>query len=232
MLDAIKTLQRALEREVEREGATITLGGNTGAGAGGEIPLQDATGAIQAEEDAGFGEEDHAVLVPDRAGKGRDRDRERAPSAPVVAPIAMGRGGLTKMVRRISMQAGNASSGRGGSGATTTSSGSTTTTTPSAAELKRSKTKSSAKTSKTSKSKSKRPVTAQSTSTTASSRRGSGSTTSDSKQSSDGQPPSVVVMKDTLDREFMESGIDALRRMSAGAGGKGVEGLPSWTITR
>ncbi|KDQ23602.1 hypothetical protein PLEOSDRAFT_1078986 [Pleurotus ostreatus PC15] len=37
-----------------------------------------------------------------------------------------------------------------------------------------------------------------------------------------------VPAKDTLDREFMESGIDALRRMS-----KGVEtSLPSWTITQ
>jgi abelson tyrosine-protein kinase 1 len=33
--------------------------------------------------------------------------------------------------------------------------------------------------------------------------------------------------KDTLDREFIESGIDVLRRMS-----KGAESLPSWTITR
>ncbi|TFK37240.1 hypothetical protein BDQ12DRAFT_214347 [Crucibulum laeve] len=36
--------------------------------------------------------------------------------------------------------------------------------------------------------------------------------------------------KDTLDREFLESGIDALRRMSRGTG---VDtNLPSWTITR
>jgi hypothetical protein len=33
--------------------------------------------------------------------------------------------------------------------------------------------------------------------------------------------------RDTLDREFIEGGIDALRRMS-----KGGEMLPSWTITR
>jgi abelson tyrosine-protein kinase 1 len=33
---------------------------------------------------------------------------------------------------------------------------------------------------------------------------------------------------DTLDREFIESGIDALRRLSTGAD----LGLPSWTITR
>ncbi|KAG7086098.1 hypothetical protein E1B28_003613 [Marasmius oreades] len=36
--------------------------------------------------------------------------------------------------------------------------------------------------------------------------------------------------KDTLDREFMESGIDALRRMSRGA--EKELSLPSWTITR
>ena len=34
--------------------------------------------------------------------------------------------------------------------------------------------------------------------------------------------------KDTLDREFIESGIDVLRRMSRGA----EINLPSWTITR
>ena len=34
--------------------------------------------------------------------------------------------------------------------------------------------------------------------------------------------------RDTLDREFIESGIDALRRMSHDAG---ID-LPSWTITR
>ncbi len=45
----------------------------------------------------------------------------------------------------------------------------------------------------------------------------------ESERSSDEAPA-----KDTLDREFMESGIDALRRMS-----KGVEtALPSWTITQ
>jgi len=37
-----------------------------------------------------------------------------------------------------------------------------------------------------------------------------------------------AVIRDTLDREFIESGIDALRRMSHGVG---VD-LPSWTITR
>ena len=34
--------------------------------------------------------------------------------------------------------------------------------------------------------------------------------------------------RDTLDREFIESGIDCLRRMSRG----GVTSLPSWTITK
>jgi abelson tyrosine-protein kinase 1 len=37
--------------------------------------------------------------------------------------------------------------------------------------------------------------------------------------------------KDTLDQEFMESGIDALRRLSASQGIR-FEGLPSWTITK
>ncbi|KAG6881014.1 hypothetical protein C0993_003213, partial [Termitomyces sp. T159_Od127] len=36
---------------------------------------------------------------------------------------------------------------------------------------------------------------------------------------------------DTLDREFIESGIDALRRMSRGAG-IATSSLPPWTITR
>ncbi|KAJ7268729.1 hypothetical protein B0H12DRAFT_64026 [Mycena haematopus] len=39
---------------------------------------------------------------------------------------------------------------------------------------------------------------------------------------------SAAVGRDMLDREFMESGIDALRRLSKG----GEMGLPSWTITR
>ncbi|KAF7376375.1 Protein kinase domain-containing protein [Mycena sanguinolenta] len=39
---------------------------------------------------------------------------------------------------------------------------------------------------------------------------------------------SAAVGRDMLDREFMESGIDALRRLSRG----GEMGLPSWTITR
>ncbi|KIY53195.1 kinase-like protein [Fistulina hepatica ATCC 64428] len=41
---------------------------------------------------------------------------------------------------------------------------------------------------------------------------------------------SSVTLKDTLDREFMESGIDALRRLSRDQYPPG--GLPSWTITR
>lgn len=36
------------------------------------------------------------------------------------------------------------------------------------------------------------------------------------------------LVKDPIDREFVESGIDALRRMSRGV----VTKLPSWTITR
>lgn len=47
-------------------------------------------------------------------------------------------------------------------------------------------------------------------------------------------PPPVVVVaatvKDTLDREFIETGIDALRRMSKGT--EATLRLPSWTITR
>ncbi|KAK7005721.1 kinase domain-containing protein [Favolaschia claudopus] len=39
---------------------------------------------------------------------------------------------------------------------------------------------------------------------------------------------SMSAGRDVLDREFMESGIDALRRLSRG----GEMGLPSWTITR
>jgi hypothetical protein len=40
----------------------------------------------------------------------------------------------------------------------------------------------------------------------------------------------AAVGRDMLDREFMESGIDALRRLSLSRGGE--LGLPSWTITR
>jgi abelson tyrosine-protein kinase 1 len=45
---------------------------------------------------------------------------------------------------------------------------------------------------------------------------------------SDSSGSAGSAVRDTLDREFIESGIDALRRMSQGVG---VE-LPSWTITR
>ncbi|KAG7443780.1 uncharacterized protein BT62DRAFT_995815 [Guyanagaster necrorhizus] len=58
------------------------------------------------------------------------------------------------------------------------------------------------------------------------------SSTSDSSTDSrrKRQEISSVKREDTLDQEFMESGIDALRRMSEGA--EANLNLPSWTITR
>ncbi|KAJ6577758.1 hypothetical protein B0H19DRAFT_568412 [Mycena capillaripes] len=54
------------------------------------------------------------------------------------------------------------------------------------------------------------------------------SATLSSSESSEGSSSTGHSMpRDTLDREFIEGGIDALRRMS-----KGGEMLPSWTITR
>ncbi|KAJ7276508.1 hypothetical protein B0H12DRAFT_1227628 [Mycena haematopus] len=53
------------------------------------------------------------------------------------------------------------------------------------------------------------------------------SATLSSSESSDTTSAGLVMPHDTLDREFIEGGIDALRRMS-----KGGEMLPSWTITR
>ncbi|KAF9023560.1 hypothetical protein BDZ89DRAFT_1069806 [Hymenopellis radicata] len=53
----------------------------------------------------------------------------------------------------------------------------------------------------------------------------SSSTSGDSNQMSSDSSPSEA---DTLDREFIETGIDALRRLSRGA----ELNLPSWTITR
>lgn len=50
----------------------------------------------------------------------------------------------------------------------------------------------------------------------------SASTSGGSGSGSEGRP------RDTLDREFIESGIDALRRVSTGAD----RSLPSWTITK
>ncbi|KAJ6515780.1 hypothetical protein C8R45DRAFT_811380 [Mycena sanguinolenta] len=52
-------------------------------------------------------------------------------------------------------------------------------------------------------------------------------TLSSSSESSDTSSGGLTMPRDTLDREFIEGGIDALRRMS-----KGGEMLPSWTITR
>lgn len=126
MPEAIKTLQRALERVVEKEGSS------SGSSAVPEVEL---------------------VIV------------DASPPPPT-------KGGLTKMVRRISMQS-NAPVLRG--------------------QLKRSKTASSQ---------------------------------APTNSSSEGKGPKA---KDTLDREFIESGIDALRRMSQDIDGLS---LPSWTITR
>ncbi|KAF7355415.1 Protein kinase domain-containing protein [Mycena sanguinolenta] len=53
------------------------------------------------------------------------------------------------------------------------------------------------------------------------------SATLSSSESSDTSSGGLTMPRDTLDREFIEGGIDALRRMS-----KGGEMLPSWTITR
>ena len=53
------------------------------------------------------------------------------------------------------------------------------------------------------------------------------SATLSSSESSDTSSAGLTMPRDTLDREFIEGGIDALRRMS-----KGGEMLPSWTITR
>ncbi|KAJ7367714.1 hypothetical protein DFH08DRAFT_4178 [Mycena albidolilacea] len=50
---------------------------------------------------------------------------------------------------------------------------------------------------------------------------------SESSDTSTGSSLGLTMPRDTLDREFIEGGIDALRRMS-----KGGEMLPSWTITR
>ncbi|EEB98389.1 hypothetical protein MPER_02111, partial [Moniliophthora perniciosa FA553] len=62
-----------------------------------------------------------------------------------------------------------------------------------------------------------------------------GSTSSSSAKASGGSGSGQgrsVARKDTLDREFMESGIDALRRMSRTHGATEGGSLPSWTITR
>ncbi|ESK86494.1 hypothetical protein Moror_9860 [Moniliophthora roreri MCA 2997] len=62
-----------------------------------------------------------------------------------------------------------------------------------------------------------------------------GSTSSSSAKASGGSGSGQarsVGRKDTLDREFIESGIDALRRMSRTHGVTEGGSLPSWTITR
>lgn len=51
-----------------------------------------------------------------------------------------------------------------------------------------------------------------------------------SSGSGSGEERSRVFVRDTLDREFIETGIDALRRMSNGP--EANLSLPSWTITR
>ncbi len=55
-----------------------------------------------------------------------------------------------------------------------------------------------------------------------------GSSHTSSSNSNRSRAGSSLPPRDTLDREFMETGIDALRRLS----GNGEVTLPSWTITR
>lgn len=55
-----------------------------------------------------------------------------------------------------------------------------------------------------------------------------GSSQTSSSNSNRSRAGSSLPPRDTLDREFMETGIDALRRLS----GSGEVTLPSWTITR
>ncbi|KAG5640616.1 hypothetical protein DXG03_007905, partial [Asterophora parasitica] len=60
--------------------------------------------------------------------------------------------------------------------------------------------------------------------------RGGSSESSSGSSECEGEGDSEVEGRDTLDREFIESGIDALRRMSLGHGLD--TSLPAWTITR
>lgn len=115
-----------------------------------------------------------------------ESDEQQGEDEPAVTKT---RGGLVKMVRRLSLQSKGGGDGDGEGGET----------------LKRSKTV---------------------TSKTSSSSSGGGSGL---KRKSVGGSGSG----DTLDREFIEGGIDALRRMSRGLQGHQMDlNLPSWTITR
>lgn len=58
-----------------------------------------------------------------------------------------------------------------------------------------------------------------------------GHDSADDSESSEDRALSIGSARDILDKEFIESGIDALRRISLSSRGK-IEQLPSWTITR
>jgi hypothetical protein len=186
--EAVKTLQRALERVVERENAinnlpvTVSHSQVQGAGAG--------VGVERIEEEDAEGEVD---MTP-RKGAGGGR--------------------LTKMVRRLSQQASIPTASPPKTSASIPVSSSPK---GGAAGVKRSSTVSSK---------------------TSSSHSASGSGSGSGHSNPSNKPP----IRDTLDREFIESGIDALRRLSKssssasspadGTPSRGLKSLPSWTITR
>ncbi|TFK66401.1 hypothetical protein BDN72DRAFT_961779 [Pluteus cervinus] len=181
MPEAIKTLQRALEREVERDGPSGSGGSGSGSGSGGSSS-SNSLGRRQSVRS-----NDNASIQT-----GYFSTRTGDVQQPPLADVANGVADPYNSHRRSESL---------GFGDTATSSSSAS----SGPHLSR------------------RPSAQQ------------GAIQAQAQvQPPAPQPPAMVqpapVQRDTLDQEFMETGIDALRRMSRGLGLP--DAIPSWTITR
>ncbi|KAF9255884.1 hypothetical protein L218DRAFT_911907 [Marasmius fiardii PR-910] len=203
MPEAIKTMQRALETLVEKERREEDEG---------TMRLRE----FQNEMAGGFQAPNvNSDVVGPAADVGVGKSGGRpgvTRSSSATSRVSVG---LAKMARRISVQSGvptvreeGGPVGDSGSSSSEGKGGWLKGKKRNGAEIRRSKT-----------------VSTQMTGTSTSSDSGVSGVSGGGSGGSGGSKP-----KDTLDREFVESGIDALRRMSRGA--EKELSLPSWTITR
>ncbi|THU90560.1 hypothetical protein K435DRAFT_968632 [Dendrothele bispora CBS 962.96] len=205
MPEAIKTLQRALEHILEQDGV-------------------EDVGAVQ-ENVPGAGEGNGDVGIEASAEDGGARTTSPRPKF----PRSSSRKTLSNMARRFSMQAGS-NGNLDDVREDVVANGNGSPTVGSVLEEgvgKKEKGKKRMSLSGLTRSKT---VSTIGTQKSAHSERSSQSGHSSRGTGSASGPSSSGMSKDTLDREFIEMGIDAMRRMSRTTG-KNLN-LPSWTITR
>ncbi|KAF5362649.1 hypothetical protein D9758_009617 [Tetrapyrgos nigripes] len=205
MPEAIKTLQRALERIMEQErmvSVETTSGASVGTSGGGEQSIV-GSGVISGSY------VDAAAEVEPASGMTRPK-----------FPRASSRRTLTNMARRLSMQ--NGSSGVGNGVAVEDSGNLSGAPREENVSGQKDKGKKRMSISGLKRSKTVSTTITVGTASTHSSSKGTGS--------SGESRPSSGISRDTLDREFIEMGIDAMRRMSR-TPAKDLN-LPSWTITQ